>query len=40
VPATIRGVESRGMLLAAEDAGGAATIVTFEEAVPAGSPVR
>ncbi len=40
VPATIRGVESRGMLLAAEDAGGAATIVTFEEAVPPGSSVR
>jgi methionyl-tRNA synthetase len=39
-PATIRGVESRGMLLAAEDAEGRATIVTFDEAVTVGATVR
>jgi methionyl-tRNA synthetase len=39
-PATIRGVESRGMLLAAEDASGQATIVTFDEAVQTGATVR
>jgi methionyl-tRNA synthetase len=39
-PATIRGVESRGMLLAAEDAEGRATIVTFEEPVQVGATVR
>jgi methionyl-tRNA synthetase len=39
-PATIRGVESRGMLLAAEDASGQATIVTFEEPVQPGAKVR
>jgi len=39
-PATIRGVESNGMLLAAEDLHGAATLVTFEETVPPGAPVR
>ena len=39
-PATIRGVESRGMLLAAEDASGQATIVTFEEMVQTGATVR
>ena len=39
-PATIRGVESRGMLLAAEDAEGRATIVTFEEGVQVGATVR
>ncbi len=39
-PATNRGVESRGMLLAAEDADGRATIVTFEEPVNVGATVR
>ena len=39
-PATIRGVESRGMLLAAEDADGRATIVTFDEPVTVGATVR
>ena len=39
-PATIRGVESRGMLLAAEDAEGRATIVTFDEPVQVGATVR
>jgi methionyl-tRNA synthetase len=39
-PATIRGVESRGMLLAAEDPSGQATIVTFEEPVQVGATVR
>ncbi|HEV8335680.1 MAG TPA: methionine--tRNA ligase [Candidatus Polarisedimenticolia bacterium] len=39
-PATIRGVESRGMLLAAEDASGQATIVTFDEPVTTGATVR
>jgi methionyl-tRNA synthetase len=39
-PAVIRGVESRGMLLAAQDADGRATIVTFEEPVDLGATVR
>ncbi len=39
-PAVIRGVESRGMLLAAEDPSGQATIVTFEEPVQVGAKVR
>jgi len=39
-PAVIRGIESKGMLLAAEDASGQATIVTFAEAVPPGATVR
>jgi methionyl-tRNA synthetase len=39
-PATIRGVESRGMLLAAEDSEGRATIVTFDEPVNVGATVR
>jgi methionyl-tRNA synthetase len=39
-PATIRGVESRGMLLAAEDPSGQATIVTFDEPVTTGATVR
>jgi methionyl-tRNA synthetase len=39
-PATIRGVESKGMLLAAEDAEGRATIVTFDEPVQVGATVR
>jgi methionyl-tRNA synthetase len=38
-PAKIRGVESNGMLLAA-DAGGAPIIATFEEEVPLGTRVR
>lgn len=38
-PARIRGVESRGMLLAA-DAGGRPIIATFEEEVPPGTRVR
>jgi len=39
-PALIRGVESRGMLLAADDGTGQATIVTFEEPVQVGATVR
>ena len=38
-PARIRGVESRGMLLAA-DLGGRPIIATFEEEVPPGTKVR
>jgi len=38
-PARIRGVESRGMLLAA-DAGGRPIVATFEEDVPPGTRVR
>ena len=38
-PARIRGVESQGMLLAA-DLGGRPIVVTFDEAVPAGTRVR
>jgi len=38
-PARIRGVESRGMLLAA-DLGGRPIIATFEEDVPPGTRVR
>lgn len=38
-PATIRGVESRGMLLAA-DLDGRPIIATFEEDVPSGTRVR
>ena len=37
-PAVIRGVESRGMLLAAKD-GGALTILSPEKELPPGSPV-
>jgi methionyl-tRNA synthetase len=37
--ARIRGVESQGMLLAA-DLGGKPTLATFEEDVPPGTPVR
>jgi len=39
-PAVIRGVESRGMLLAADDGTGQATVVTFEEPVKVGATVR
>jgi methionyl-tRNA synthetase len=39
-PAVIRGVESRGMLLAAADPDGRATIVTFDEPVDPGAVVR
>ena len=39
-PATIRGVESRGMLLAAEGPSGTAIIVTFDEPVVTGASVR
>jgi methionyl-tRNA synthetase len=38
-PARIRGVESQGMLLAA-DLGGKPILATFEEDVPPGTPVR
>jgi len=38
-PAKIRGVESRGMLLAA-DLGGRPIIATFEEEIPPGTRVR
>ncbi len=38
-PARIRGVDSQGMLLAA-DLGGRPTLATFEEDVPPGTPVR
>lgn len=38
-PARIRGVESQGMLLAA-DLGGRPIVATFEEEVPAGTRVR
>jgi methionyl-tRNA synthetase len=38
-PARIRGVESQGMLLAA-DAGGRPVVVTFDEEVPPGTRVR
>lgn len=38
-PARIRGVESNGMLLAA-DLGGKPIVATFEEEVPAGTRVR
>jgi len=38
-PARIRGVESRGMLLAA-DVGGRPIVATFEEDVPPGTRVR
>lgn len=38
-PARIRGVESQGMLLAA-DVDGRPVLATFEEPVPAGTPVR
>ena len=38
-PARIRGVESRGMLLAA-DAGGRPIVATFDEDVPPGTRVR
>jgi methionyl-tRNA synthetase len=38
-PARIRGVESKGMLLAA-DAGGRPIVATFEEDVPPGTRVR
>jgi methionyl-tRNA synthetase len=38
-PARIRGVESQGMLLAA-DLGGRPILATFEEDVPPGTPVR
>jgi methionyl-tRNA synthetase len=38
-PARIRGVESQGMLLAA-DAGGRPVVVTFDEDVPPGTRVR
>jgi methionine--tRNA ligase beta chain len=38
-PARIRGVESQGMLLAA-DLGGKPILATFDEEVPAGTPVR
>ncbi len=37
-PAVIRGVESRGMLLAARD-GAALSILTVDRELPAGSPV-
>ncbi len=39
-PATIRGVQSQGMLLAATDADGRAILLTPEQSVPAGSKVR
>lgn len=39
-PATIRGVESRGMLLAAVGEGGQPIIATFDEPVPPGAQVR
>ncbi len=38
-PARIRGVESQGMLLAA-DLGGRPIVATFDEEVPPGTPVR
>lgn len=38
-PARLRGVESQGMLLAA-DLGGRPIIATFDEDVPPGTPVR
>ncbi|HKQ61896.1 MAG TPA: methionine--tRNA ligase subunit beta [Candidatus Polarisedimenticolaceae bacterium] len=38
-PARIRGIESQGMLLAA-DAGGRPVIATFDEEVPLGTRVR
>ncbi len=38
-PARVRGVESQGMLLAA-DAGGRPIVATFEEDVPLGTRVR
>ncbi len=38
-PVTLRGVESQGMLLAA-DLNGAPTLATFEGDVPAGTPVH
>jgi methionyl-tRNA synthetase len=39
-PATIRGVQSQGMLLAATDAAGAAILLTPEKPVAAGSKVK
>ncbi len=39
-PATIRGIESRGMLLAAVGADGLPVVATFDEPVPPGSEVR
>lgn len=39
-PATLRGVESQGMLLAASDGGGRLAIVTPERPVTAGATVR
>lgn len=39
LPAKIRGLESQGMLLAA-DLGGRPIVATFDEAVPAGTRVR
>jgi methionyl-tRNA synthetase len=38
-PAKLRGVESQGMLLAA-DLGGRPIVATFDEAVPPGTRVR
>ncbi|MFI5366896.1 MAG: methionine--tRNA ligase subunit beta [Candidatus Binatia bacterium] len=40
VPATLRGVESQGMILAASDADGRLAIVTPEKAVANGATVR
>jgi len=39
-PATLRGVESQGMLLAASDAEGRLAFLTPEKTVAAGSPVK
>jgi methionine--tRNA ligase beta chain len=39
-PATLRGVESQGMLLAASDAEGHLAFVTPEKPIAPGSPVR
>lgn len=39
-PATLRGVQSQGMLLAASDAEGRLAVVTPERPVTAGAPVK
>ena len=39
-PATLRGVESQGMLLAATDPAGALALISPDRAIAAGSPVR
>jgi len=39
-PATLRGVESQGMILAAEDAEGKLSLVTLDRSQPSGGTVR